>query len=111
MSRVFKSPTGWCCERLLIFYQTSKISPGKHKSWQYTALRDPSVSCTVIQIMESKANAKDFTAVMKLKLEGRNLDNVLNIDQMPIPFLYYPNMMLEVKGQRSADGTLQGFDH
>ena len=39
-----------------------------------------------------------FLAVMKSKLEGRNLDNVLNMDQMPIPFIYNSNMMLEFKG-------------
>jgi hypothetical protein len=35
---------------------------------------------------------------MKSKLEGKNLDNVLNMDQTPIPFLYHSSMMLEVKG-------------
>ena len=48
--------------------------------------------------MESEANAKYFIALMKLKLEGRNLDNVLNMDQTPIPFSYHSNKMLKVKG-------------
>jgi hypothetical protein len=38
--------------------------------------------------MESEADAKDFIAVMKSKLEGRNLNDVLNMDQTPIPFSY-----------------------
>ena len=50
--------------------------------------------------MDSEADAKDFIAVMKSKLEGRNLDNVLNMDQMLIPFSYHTNMMLKVKGAR-----------
>jgi hypothetical protein len=52
--------------------------------------------------MESKANAKDFIAAMKSKLEGRNLDDVLNMDQTPIPFLYHSNMTLKVKGARTV---------
>ena len=67
------------------------------------------VSRTVVQqhtaqkhFMESKAEVKDFIAVMKSKLEGRNLDDVLNMDQMPIPFSYNSNMMLEVKGAQTV---------
>jgi hypothetical protein len=52
--------------------------------------------------MESKADAKDFIAVMKSKLEGWNLNDVLNMDQMPIPFSYHSNKMLEVKGARTV---------
>jgi hypothetical protein len=52
--------------------------------------------------MESEADAKDFRAVMKSKLEGRNLDNVLNMDQMLILFSYHSNKMLEVKGARTV---------
>jgi hypothetical protein len=37
--------------------------------------------------METEADEKDFIAVMKVKLEGRDLNNVLNMDQMPVPFL------------------------
>jgi hypothetical protein len=44
--------------------------------------------------LETEANAKDFIAVMKSKLEGRNLVNVLNMDLMPIPFSYHSNMTL-----------------
>ena len=39
---------------------------------------------------------------MKSKLEGRNFDNVLNVDQPLIPFLYHTYMMLEVKGVRTV---------
>jgi len=52
--------------------------------------------------MGTEADAKDFIAVMKSKLEGRNLDNILNMDQMSIPFSYHSNMTLEVKGARTV---------
>jgi hypothetical protein len=39
---------------------------------------------------------------MKSRLEGRSLDNVLNMDQMLIPFSYQSNMTLEVKGARTV---------
>jgi hypothetical protein len=52
--------------------------------------------------METKADAKDFIAVMKSKLEGRNLNDILNMNQMPIPFSYHSNMTLEVKGARTV---------
>jgi hypothetical protein len=40
--------------------------------------------------METEADAKDFIAVMKSKLEGRNLDNILNMDQTLIPLSESP---------------------
>ncbi len=52
--------------------------------------------------MESKANAKNFIALMKSKLEGTNLNDVLNMDQMPILFLYHSYMMLKVEGSRTV---------
>ena len=52
--------------------------------------------------MESEANPKYLIAGMKSKLEGRNLDDVLNMDQTPIAFLYHSNMTLEVKGARTV---------
>jgi hypothetical protein len=39
--------------------------------------------------------------MMKEKIEGRNLDDVLNIDQRPTPFLYHCNRMLDVKGSKA----------
>jgi hypothetical protein len=52
--------------------------------------------------IETETDAKDFIAVMKSKLEGRNLDDVMNMDQMPIPFSYHSNMTLKVKGVRTV---------
>jgi hypothetical protein len=50
--------------------------------------------------IETEANVKDFISVMKMKLMGRNLDDVLNMDQMPIPFSYHSNKMLDLKGSK-----------
>jgi hypothetical protein len=36
--------------------------------------------------METKADIKDFIAMMKVEMQGRNIDDVLNMDQMPIPY-------------------------
>jgi hypothetical protein len=34
--------------------------------------------------------------MMKEKLEWTNLDDVLNVDQMSIPYLYHSNNMLDI---------------
>ena len=47
---------------------------------------------------ETAGDAKDFIYMMRQKLVGRNLDNVLNMDQTPIPFSYHSSKMLDVKG-------------
>jgi hypothetical protein len=36
---------------------------------------------------ETEGAAKDFIAMMKVKVEGQNPDDILNMDQMPITFL------------------------
>jgi hypothetical protein len=51
--------------------------------------------------METEADVKDFIAVMKVKLEGRNLDDVLNVDQTPNPFSFHSNKTLDVKGSKT----------
>jgi hypothetical protein len=38
---------------------------------------------------------------VKVKIQGRNLDDVLNIDQMSIPYSYHLNKTLDVKGKRT----------
>jgi hypothetical protein len=42
--------------------------------------------------------------MMKLKLQGRNLDDVLNMDQTPIPYSYHANKTLNVKGAKTVQG-------
>jgi hypothetical protein len=39
--------------------------------------------------VETAADMKDFIAMVKQKLEGRNHDDILNMDQTLIPFLYH----------------------
>jgi hypothetical protein len=46
----------------------------------------------------------DFIAMMKVKLQERNLDDVLNMDQMPIPYLYPATKMLNLKGAKAVQG-------
>ena len=54
--------------------------------------------------------AKDFIAMMKLKLQGRNLDDVLNMDQTPIPYSYHANKTLNVKGAKTVQGRSSTSD-
>ncbi len=39
--------------------------------------------------------------MVRLKLVGRNLDDVLNRDQTPIPFLYHSGKTLNVKDTKT----------
>jgi hypothetical protein len=60
--------------------------------------------------MDTQAYAKYFIAVMKLKLEGPNLLDVLNMDQTPIPLSFYSNTTLEVKGARMVQSRASTTD-
>jgi hypothetical protein len=51
---------------------------------------------------KTEAAEKDFIAMMQVKIQGRNLDDILNMDQMPIPYLYHASAMLELKGARPS---------
>jgi hypothetical protein len=39
---------------------------------------------------------------MKVKLEGRNLDDILNVEQTPIMLLYHSNKMLDLNGSKTV---------
>jgi hypothetical protein len=43
-------------------------------------------------------DVKDFIAMMRMKIQGRDPNDILNMDQMPIPYSYHSNKMLEVIG-------------
>ena len=47
---------------------------------------------------------KDFIAMMKIKLQESNLDEVLNMEQMPIPYSYHTNKTLNLKGAETVQG-------
>ena len=47
--------------------------------------------------LETVANTKDFMAIMRDEVDGRNPDDIINMNQTPITFLYYSNTMLDVK--------------
>jgi predicted RNA-binding protein with PUA-like domain len=48
--------------------------------------------------------------MVKQQLEGREHDNILIIDQTPIPFLYHSNKMLNVKGVRTVHARMSTTD-
>jgi hypothetical protein len=39
--------------------------------------------------------------MMRQKLVGCNLDDILNMDQTPIPFSYHSSKMLDIKGKKT----------
>ena len=51
---------------------------------------------------ETEADARDFIAMMKEKMAGRNPNDVLNMDQTPIPFSYHSNKTLNIKGAKTV---------
>jgi hypothetical protein len=56
------------------------------------------MQCKTISRKERAVN--DFTARMRVKLEGRNHDDILNMDQMHIPYFYHANRMLDFNGRK-----------
>jgi hypothetical protein len=63
--------------------------------------------------LETEANAKDFMAMirdMRDKIDGRNLDNIINMDQTLIAFSYHPNKMLDVKGTKTIHTRMSTSD-
>ena len=62
------------------------------------------------QYVEMAADAKDFIAMVKQKLEGRNHNDILNMDQTPIPFSYHSNKTLNVKGARTVHTRVSTSD-
>ena len=46
-------------------------------------------------------SAKDF-AMMRMKLQGQDRNDILNMDQMPTPYSYHSNKMLKVIGSKSV---------
>ena len=48
--------------------------------------------------------------MVRLKLVGRNLDDVLNMDQMPVPFLYHSGKTLVMKGLKTIHARASTTD-
>ncbi len=48
--------------------------------------------------------------MMGQKLAGHKLNDVLNMDQTPIPFLYHSGKMLDVKGTKTIHARLSTMD-
>ena len=48
--------------------------------------------------------------MVRLKLVGRNLDDVLNMDQTPIPFSYHSGKTLDVKGMKTIHARASTTD-
>jgi hypothetical protein len=47
-------------------------------------------------------NAKDFIAIMRIKIQGRDPNAILNMNQTPILSSYHSNKMLEAIGLKSV---------
>jgi hypothetical protein len=50
---------------------------------------------------ETKNKAKDFIAMMKTKVQGRDHDNIFNMDQTTIPYSYHASKTLDVKEKKT----------
>jgi len=50
---------------------------------------------------EMEAGVKDIITMMKEKVPGRNPDDVLNMDQTPIPYSYNSNNTLDIKDTKT----------
>ena len=59
---------------------------------------------------KTEAAAKDFIAMMQVKMQGRNLDGILNMDQMPIPYSHHASKMLEFKGAKTIQAQSSTSD-
>lgn len=50
---------------------------------------------------ETEAATKDFIAMMKIKMQGKNLDDVLIVNQMRI-YSHHANKIFDVKGEKAV---------
>ena len=60
--------------------------------------------------MEMEATTKDFIAMAKVKIRERNLDDILNMDQMPIPYSFHSNKTLDMKGKKTIHARASTMD-
>ena len=61
-------------------------------------------------LSEMEADAQDFIATMKEKVAGRNPNDILNMDQTPIPFSYHSNKTLNIKGAKTIHAPASTTD-
>ena len=59
---------------------------------------------------ETEDDAKDFIAMMKTKVQGRNQDDILNMDQTPIPYSYHASKTLDVNGKKTIHARASTTD-
>jgi hypothetical protein len=50
---------------------------------------------------ETENESKDFIAMMKARLYGRNKDEIINMDQTPIAYSFHARTTLEAKGTKT----------
>ena len=48
-----------------------------------------------------EADTKDFIAMMKEKVTVRNPNDILNMDQTPVPYFYHAYKTLDVNGAKT----------
>ena len=52
-------------------------------------------------LLETEADTKDFMAMTRDKVDGRNPDDIIDMDQILIAFSHHSNKMLDVKGTKT----------
>jgi len=76
----------------LIIYRVIKLMGLVQRAATHTAQKDFKVT---------EDAAKDFIELAKQMITGMNPDDVINMDQTPIPFSFHSNRTLEMKGMRT----------
>lgn len=51
---------------------------------------------------ETTDESKDFISMIRVKVQGRDPDDILNMDQTPIPYSYHSNKTLEAIGSKTV---------
>jgi len=72
---------------------------GEIENNRFNTICDSSIRRTKSQ---PEDDVKDFITMMRMKLQGRDPNDILNMDQTPIPYSYHSNKTLEVIGSKSV---------
>jgi hypothetical protein len=60
--------------------------------------------------LETEANAKDFMVMMRDKIDGRNPDDIINMDRTLVIFSYHSNKMLAIKRTKTIHTRMSMSD-
>jgi len=82
----------------MVFSHFVKSSGLSHHSATPTAQKN---------FQETKDESMDFIALMKEKVASVDLEDILNMDQTPIPFLYHSIKTLQKRVQKQSMSGVQ----